>query len=438
MKVLIHVRKWNKNFYRRLAEQAFDNPEITTVSDFRGLSDIWSGEYLYHDSYDAPNAAFEQEKEDIIARCRFLRSLPEQKAEELSRRFWNGMEELFCQQRFDVVLSAAIDCYTMDIIERIAKKNGVQYFSLVTSFVRGYSRFTRRGELYPAHRNVSREEVNKVLDMLLNDQYKVMFSLNQEKKSVETIKYFVKRRLVDNLYFPVMKRKERDIWNYHYNTLSFQEGSYGDYSVKNASKYYKKISEIQIYRTSVYVPLHYSPEATVDYWCDDKKWAFYEQSVIDVIRKSDRNVQFIVKEHPAMYGKRNINFYKALSAMPNVQIIHPYENSNQLLRELWNVLVYTGSVGVEALLRGKKVFTVSENYYSGISSNIVKVDQIRETELVGEKLEHDNENFMHCLLSGMFQGSSTAGRDIDKSDLAEIAAELRRIYESGNQRKLEE
>ena len=312
MKILIHVRAWNKEFYCRLANIAFENPDITTIADFRGLADVWSGDYLYDSCYDVPNEEFEKEKDDIITRCRFLRSISRQKAEELARRFWNGTEKLFQEGKYDLVLSPIADCYTMDIIERIAEKYHAEYFALVTSFVRGYSRFTKQGELFDAKRQVTDEEIDHVIGMLVNDDYKVTFSLNKEKKQFDTAKFYLRRRMVDKLYFPYKKHKEKDPWNYHYNTLSFQGGNYADYSVKNAERYYKKISEADIQKKSVYVPLHYSPEATVDYWCDNKKWAYYEQSVIDFIKASDPGVSFVVKEHPAMYGKRNINFYKEL------------------------------------------------------------------------------------------------------------------------------
>lgn len=435
MKILLYVRKWNKNFYYKLAKSAFDSPQIQMISDFRGLADVWSGTFLYDEKYDTSNSVFEKEKADIIARCRFLRSLPYEKAEKLSNRFWNGVQEIFNKEHYDIVISPIIDCYTMDIIERVAEQNGVMYFSLVTSFIQGYSRFTKRGELFDAGREVNAEEVNSVLNTLLRDDYKVSFSLNREKKDCDTLKYYLRRRVVDNIYFPLMKLKEKDIENYHYNTLSFQDGRYNSYNVKNAQKYYKKIDSIKINNMSVYVPLHYSPEATVDYWCDDKRWADYEASVVSVIEKSDKQVEFIVKEHPAMYGKRCIRFYQKLEALGNVQMIHPYENSNYILGQVNNVLTYTGSVGVEALLRGKKVFTVSDNYYFGISPNTVKVDQIKKTTLVDGTLRHDNYSFMHDLLSGMFKGKSTAGADIEKSDLEEIAAEMHRIYSERQDRK---
>ena len=77
---------------------------------------------------------------------------------------------------------------------------------------------------------------------------------------------------------------------------------------------------------------------------------------------------------------------------------------------------------------GKKVFTVTDNYYSGCSSNIVKTERIKAGDLIEEKLEHDNQKFMRQLLSGMFPGSSTAGKDIGNSEIDKIAAEMHRIY----------
>lgn len=428
MRVLVYVRKWNEDFYVKLVKQAFDSPEIDVYSDFRGQGDIWGGQYIYDPAYDGQNESFEANKEDIITRCRFLRSLPRAKAEELSGRFWNGMEERFLTRQYDVVVSAIIDCYTMDVIERMAEKMQCQYFSLVTFFVRGYSRFTRRGERYDAQRPVSEEEVRKVLDMLSEDSYTVNYTANQQKKPGETRKFFLRRRLIERVAFPILKFKEKDPWNYHYNSLSFTEGPYRQYDVKRAQKHYKKIDEAALEGDEVYLPLHYAPEATVDYWCGQAGLALYEKSVLDFISRSDPRVKFVVKEHPAMYGKRAISFYEKLCGRENVVIIHPYENSNRLMKKIHNVLVYTGSVGVEALLRGKRVFTVTENYYSDTSANMVQVSKLEKEDLALEDVKNDNVGMMRKILSGVFAANSSAGRDIDKSDLDEIAQEMRRIY----------
>lgn len=430
MRILVYVRKWNKSFYLKLIQKAFDNPEIDIISDFRSVGDIWSGQYIYNSDYDYLNELYEREKEDIITRCRFLRSISQEKAEELSRRFWNGIEQLYKLNNYTIVVSAIIDCYTMDIIERIAKCMGCQYFSLVTFFAKGYSRFTRRGELYNAKRNVSDEEAYRVLAMLIDDSYKVNFALNKEKKIIDTIKYYIRRRLIEQLYFPFMKWKEKDPWNYHYNTFSFIEGSYKEYDIRKAEAYYKKIVDLKIQGDEVYVPLHYAPEATVDYWCDQAKYALYEDSVIEFIQNSDSVIKFLLKEHPAMYGKRAISFYRRLVACGNVVIIHPYENSNLLMRQVYNVLVYTGSVGVEALLRGKKIFSVTDNYYSDICTNIVKVSKIRKVDLALENIEIDSLGVMRKILQGVFPANSMAGLDIDNSDLEKVAVEMRRIYKN--------
>lgn len=429
MKILVYVRKWTRDFYLKLLHTAFENPDITVISDFRGLGDIWSGTYLYDIQYDERNEDYEKEKKDITARCRFLRSISEQKAEELGRRFWNGVEEVISEGRFDFVCMPIIDCYTMDIIERIAEKHNIIHFSPVTSFVSGYSRYTKRGEFYPAERPVTDEEIKAVLDKLLKDDYTVTFAANRKRSVWDTKKFYIRRRLVDAVYFPYRSRKEKDRWNYHYNTRSFTEGPYRNYDVKKAEKYYKKLSQVRFSAADVYIPLHFTPEATVDYWCDDARWAQYNDSIVDFIQKSDSNIHFIVKEHPAVYGRRNIAFYEQLCALSNVDIVHPYENSNMLLAKVQNVLVYTGSVGVEALLRGKKVFSVTDNYYYGTSPNIVRTERLSVSDLTDRALETDNDAMMRKLLSGMFIGVSSANADINASDLDAMAAEMRRIYD---------
>ncbi len=53
-----------------------------------------------------------------------------------------------------------------------------------------------------------------------------------------------------------------------------------------------------------------------------------------------------------------------LKSFNNVILLDPYIPSQSLFDKIENVGVHTGSVGVESLIADKKVYAISENYYS--------------------------------------------------------------------------
>jgi capsule polysaccharide modification protein KpsS len=114
---------------------------------------------------------------------------------------------------------------------------------------------------------------------------------------------------------------------------------------------------------TLFLPLQMSPEATIDYWSTDMKWIDYEDFVCDLVGKFSPNFRIVVKEHPNVVGFRTAGFYKRLAAIPSCSLVHHKVNSNQILKACDGVIVCTGSVGFEAFLRGKPVFTSSEIFY---------------------------------------------------------------------------
>ena len=121
-----------------------------------------------------------------------------------------------------------------------------------------------------------------------------------------------------------------------------------------------------------------------------------------MIHNADSGITFIIKEHPAMYGRRLLSFYDELNAIPNVILLHPMDRSNNLLLEVDNVVVDNGTVGIEALMRGKRVICLSDNYYYRFHPNAFRRDCVTMESLSLPLQEYDNRIFMKNLLQGCF------------------------------------
>ncbi len=415
MKILVYLRKEPlKSFYTNLATYISDK-NFFSVSEFRNTGDIWLGKYLYQDNR---TAFFDNDVAyDIYLRCRFLRKYPFEEAQILINRMANGILEVIQNNKPEIILAPLIDNYTLDILERISRKNNITYISFVGHFFNGYSRISSRGEYNYFPREVTNNEVESVFTLLNKTDYTPFFHQKVKSSTQQKQTFLHKQLLKKYVYFPFMKIVERDPKNYHYNTTNEKSNKINYLLLKNVDKYFTKISAISHSSNNIYLPLHLTPEATVDYWCDDPNYgAFYMQNILNIIDNSSRNFHFLIKEHPAIYMLRNSEFYEKLLSYNNVTIIHPYENSNELLEKVNYIFSENGSVGVEALIRNKIVITNSHNYYSEFHPNIHRMNFISDIVARLNVEKYDNKLFIKDILQGNMKGRLINNKNISNSD----------------------
>jgi hypothetical protein len=71
----------------------------------------------------------------------------------------------------------------------------------------------------------------------------------------------------------------------------------------------------------IFIPLQYSPEATVDYWCENDYLVNYEESIAKYIDKLSKDFIVLIKEHPAVVGHRSPKNYKKIINQKNKNIV---------------------------------------------------------------------------------------------------------------------
>jgi hypothetical protein len=99
-----------------------------------------------------------------------------------------------------------------------------------------------------------------------------------------------------------------------------------------------------------YFPLHMSPEASINvpapYFIDQIR-------VVDkILLERQGNRTLVVKEHPAMYGFRPLEFFRALKGRPFVSVVPRSASSLQLIKNASTVYSVTGTACLEAFLLG--------------------------------------------------------------------------------------
>lgn len=112
-----------------------------------------------------------------------------------------------------------------------------------------------------------------------------------------------------------------------------------------------------------YFPLHFSPESSINtpapYYIDQLR-------VIDkiLLKRSNSNRILVIKEHPAMYLKRNFSFYKEIKKKPFVRIIRRDFDSIELIKKSTKVYSVTGTACMEAFYLQKPWKMLGDNFLS--------------------------------------------------------------------------
>lgn len=365
MRTLVYIRR-SKQYNETVlnyANKEIEATTLTTVSEYSN-GQLHIDMNIQRWDYCSKASSFMEQELDlgkIIFRDRLLRNTPYHKALVLIRRAVGNCLEIFENQSFDALVTYPVDNYIMDILMEVAKKNDVKCYGVCNFFIAEYKRLTLYGEHNP-HRVPSKEEVDKVVNRIQNNFRSHMApDRNKAIKAgvVRYLKYKLRYPLFYLLGYKLLRRNEYDLMCTPYIT-----------TVRNffnffIERHFVDIQKIDFSKKTILVPLHYFPEATIEYWCDNEYQVDFEDMLkckIDDLSK--RYDQILLKEHPATVFDNSSKFYNSLKDNNKVVLIDPFVSTNKLLDHVDVLGCWTGTAGIEALVNGKKVeLFVDEQYY---------------------------------------------------------------------------
>ena len=99
----------------------------------------------------------------------------------------------------------------------------------------------------------------------------------------------------------------------------------------------------------IFYPLHVEPELVLSQFA---RPYLNQLEVIRNIRYStDLRKTILVKDHPLMYGKRSLNYYKKILSIPNVLLVNPLIPSERILNNCELLVIIRGAMGLEAVIK---------------------------------------------------------------------------------------
>ncbi|MBV9302343.1 MAG: hypothetical protein JOY62_17920 [Acidobacteriaceae bacterium] len=111
----------------------------------------------------------------------------------------------------------------------------------------------------------------------------------------------------------------------------------------------------------VYFPLHVQPEFTPDIrapFCSNQL-ALIE----NIARSIPAGYRLVVKDHPAMRGRRTLPYYRELKKLPNVQLLSPGFDSHVIIQNSDAIFTIVGTTAFEAILYEKPAIAFGDLVY---------------------------------------------------------------------------
>lgn len=420
--VLCYVRPWNAEQFKYMVGRIEQGARVLGCSEHDSEDNAGLRDGYYNYLKKGRSLTFENVSEisidefrDIILRCRLLRKLDADQARTHVVAMALSMRDVFVKVNPILVYSLTVDSYVMDLLRVFSLVNGVKFVAFIGTFVNGYYRVSARGE---STQNATPEQnfVDMAKAKLLKSDYVPAFN----NKSLSNPRRSVYRRWAANVaripYFWLKRHLVGDRYNYHYwasQMVALEQLNMFPPTDPGTDLWRQKLLESD--KPSLFIPLQMFPECTVDYWCQNVEVIKYYTVLNDLVDKLNKDFHVLVKEHPSVMGSRPARFYRQLKKDPRITVVPTYTSSNDVLGKVDSVLVWTGTVGFEALLRGIAVFGLSTPYYAygkrfanvGLTPDVAKMIQHVELCKLHPITVQEQEGLLGHLGKQLYKGSFT-------------------------------
>lgn len=447
MKILCHVDPWCKDQFAMIGKGVDPDATLVFVSGFKKFDETGLAEayYRYVDGAEDLADWADQADSEVILRCRLLRSFQLSYAHRHVRALRRAARELLVAERPDIFICNTVDQFVHDIFFQEARQLGVATYGMIQSFVNGYFRISERGEMRIV-RSPSNEEVERVRSRLAGDNYIPNFIAKAKRSPRATYFRIMFSNLARVVYFTARRFLTNERYNYHYWASARTPWQLQAHLLPKWSfgtpDWRSEIASAN--KPVIYIPLQHFPEATVDYWTQDPHFVDYPTRLVEIVNRLRQDFHVLIKEHPGVWGYRKPGFYRQFESLENVTICPTADPSQECINVCDAALVWTGSVGFEAALRGKPVLSVCTPYYVhgrrfmkiGLDTPATDIrafiDRCRSIPMELPEQQDLVRYLLSGLVPGRWQNDGSYDSSLQDNVLAarEVGAVLRTVYDA--------
>lgn len=359
-------------WWKYLASQ-IDFAEAVVLSDLRG-----DGDYSLVDDFnrfvrkgDAAQAAVDRFGEDgcadVILRCRVLRSIDRDLALRMIGGMAQAVERAFDQLDPELVMTFTIDRYVMDVMERVARRRGIDFLEMTTSIIPDQVMFMRRGR--PVWlREPCKEEIETAVGQLCKEDFAPAYVRDAKRFSVGRFWRVFAYYAVRGAFFNLWRFLKRDPYNCHYmdalKRLKHKVRIRDVAVLRLLDQNWQRGLAEQPRERRVFLGLQLFPEASMDYWLRSQDMLAHDDVVVRYCEVlGHAGYRIFIKDHPLQFGFRQRGLFERLASLPYATLV-PYDvPANLLIAKCAVSVTFTGTIGFQAALAGL-CSIATEPYYA--------------------------------------------------------------------------
>jgi len=356
------------------------------------LSDLKKFENKYFDQYLIWNALVADRRIYQGPLCKVSHDhRPSFSFEEMQSILQHGcklIESFFDKIRPHVVVGYSSATFGDHICYAFAKARNVNFYNLRHTKINNYMTFTEGlnedflhikkvfislndGSTIP-ERNpwiASKEYIQKACEKKVVYSGHRQFDLSWKTKAINIPELFIKALYADIKFLCSKKDNQSKNWStklFWYDRIvrllriMIQELSLGSS--------YGTIKDLEKGK-NIFFPLHAEPEVSLSVL------AKQYQNQIEVVRNIARQLpieyRLVVKDHPRNFGQRSKRYIKKLMEIPNVIVVDPSIDSNDVISRCDLTVIISGYVGFETILYRKPVVTLGKTLLNILPPPIV-------------------------------------------------------------------
>ena len=388
---LIFSRPFTKYWSNSMKNNVSKYCDGIIISDFRGFGEIDIMNSIYLNFGGGANPEY-YNIDEIIARCRYLRNIDKKIAFKLVNAAIISIESIFEDKKPKFFIGIPIDNYILNIINLVCMRRNVKRIFPVGSFLPNLTRWTYQGEWIQV-RTPSQEEIKYYYDKI-NEKKFAPLTLKKHRGILKLVGLYLRER-VKWLLFETLKFVMNDKYSFHYNTVYPSKGCITVRSIKNilSYKYFESKQLIDSKLLSddfkIYLPLQFSPETTIDYYIDDYRFSDYYRLISDFIIGAPENSIIFIKEHPDLYGYRDLELYELTRSFANVFLCPVDMKTDEFITKCDLVAVTgAGSTGAEAAAKGKNVLSLGGAFYA--TDKVQQIKSFDDVKIWSKKFDFNN------------------------------------------------
>ena len=303
--------------------------------------------------------------------------------------YYNAWQSIFSLFKIDFFIHEPVSLMMNQMASVLCKEQGGIYSTHI--MVQGESKYNFimvddwngvPNEMKTIYENISDH------DILINEERVTSFLTSFRASFSVFFDVMGSGKPTAKLYFNLLKNALRDqaLLLLSHKKLSKTRDNIEVFLLENQLNL-KRLKNFRTYKTVKYdtyniekkfyfYPLHLEPEAVVLYWADGL-YTNQIKLIENIAAQLPPDTFLYVKDHPHLYGYRDISDYNRLQDIPNVKLLPPHLPGKKIIKDSLGVITINGTAGFEALLLNKQVIVFGSAFYA-ISKRVKYVENIRD------------------------------------------------------------